>query len=194
MASDRRWLALFDLDGTLADFEGPMRRDLDRLAGPGEPSFEVHDRSAPAYVGAREQLIKSHPGWWLSLPRLALGFELLQLTRELDYQVQILTSGPHDTPSAWSEKVAWCHVNIDRAVRVTVTEDKRLVEGTLLVDDSPQFLADWLEEHERGWGIMPAHRSNASFRHPRVIRCDGANLAEVRARLQALREDPASSA
>lgn len=164
-----------------------MRRDLERLAGPGEPSFEVHDHQAPAYIGAREDLIKSFPGWWLALPRLPRGFELLELARALEYRVQVLTSGPHNTPSAWSEKVAWCQANIDRAVRVTVTEDKRLVEGTVLVDDSPQFLEDWLEEHPRGWGVMPAHPANGSFAHPRVIRFDGSNLDAVRARLDALR-------
>jgi len=187
MAEPTHLLALFDLDGTLADYDGRMRRDLDGLRGPSEPAFEVHDRSAPEHVWRRLDLVKAQPGWWLGLPRLPLGFDILDLVRELGFQVQVLTSGPHNTPSAWSEKVSWCHANIDPGVRVTVTEDKSLVYGKVLVDDTPEFLMGWLEHHTHGWGVMPAHEANAGFRHPRVIRYDGGNLDEVRAALAAVR-------
>lgn len=174
-----RPIALFDLDGTLADYELRMRRDLRRIAAPGEPAFALHDRDAPRYFGARLDLIKSQPGWWCGLPRLELGFDILNIARELDFHIEVLTNGPHNTPAAWMEKVQWAQRHIDKAVKVTVTEDKRHSYGHVLVDDTPEYLLAWLDHHPHGWGVAPAQPSNEGFAHPRVIRFDGSNLAAV---------------
>ena len=179
-------IALFDLDGTLADYETHMRRDLHRLQGPGEPTYPLHDRSAPKHFGARLDLIKAQPGWWRGLPKLALGFDILRLAEALGFQVQVLTMGPHNTASAWAEKVQWCHEHIGRSVKVTVTEDKSLVYGKVLVDDTPEFILDWLHRHPAGCGIVPAQPANEGFAHAKVVRYDGTNLDEVRARLLAV--------
>jgi hypothetical protein len=179
-------IALFDLDGTLADYDGRMRRDLKRLQGLSETEYALHDRKAPKYFGARLDLIKAQTGWWLSLPKLPLGFDLLRAAQELGFQVQVLTMGPHDTPSAWSEKVQWCHKNIGRSVKVTVTEDKSLVYGRILVDDSPKFVLAWLDHHANGLGVVPAQPANEGFRHPRVIRYDGTNLEAVWTKMQSV--------
>lgn len=179
-------IALFDMDGTLADYEGRMRRDLKRLQGLSETEYALHDRKAPKYFGARLDLIKAQTGWWLSLPKLPLGFDLLRAAQELGFQVQVLTMGPHDTPSAWSEKVQWCHKNIGRSVKVTVTEDKSLVYGRILVDDSPKFVLAWLDHHANGLGVVPAQPANEGFQHPRVIRYEGTNLEAVRTKMQSV--------
>jgi 5'-nucleotidase len=176
-------IALFDLDGTLADYETRMRRDLRRLQAFGERTYPLHDRSAPKYFGARLDVIKAQPGWWRRLPKLALGFDILRLAEALGFHVQILTMGPHNTASAWAEKVQWCHEHIGRSVRVTVTEDKSLVYGKVLVDDTPTYVLDWLHRHPRGCSIVPAQAANEGFAHSRVVRYDGTNLDEVRMRM-----------
>ncbi len=180
-------VALFDLDGTLADYDRQMRRDLEAIKAPGEPDYPLHDRSAPKYFGVRLDLIKAQPGWWLSLPRLSLGFHVLQLVEELGFEIQIMTKGPHNTPSAWMEKVQWCRENISPAVKVTVTEDKSLAYGHVLVDDTPAYVETWLERNRQGVGIVPAQPANAGFEHPGVVRYDGMNLDEVRQALQSVR-------
>jgi len=179
-------IALFDMDGTLADYDGQMRRDLSKLQKPGEVEYPLHDRNSPDYIGARIELIKSQMGWWLNLPKLSLGFDILRVAQELDFQVQVLTKGPHNTPAAWSEKVQWCHRHIGRSVKVTVTEDKNLVYGKILVDDTPQYLLGWLEHHASGWAVVPAQPANEGFEHPRAIRYDGTNLNEVRRKMQSM--------
>ena len=184
-ASRTHQIALFDIDGTLADYDGRMRRDLRTLQAPYEPAYRLHDRHAPRYFDSRRDLIKAQPGWWLSLPTLRLGFDLLRLAQSLGFQVQILTKGPHNTASAWAEKVQWCHRYIGPTVKVTVTEDKSLVYGKVLVDDTPEYIVDWLAEHPAGWGILPAQPANKGFTHPRAVRYDGTNLDAARAKMRA---------
>ncbi|MFO0875624.1 MAG: hypothetical protein U0575_16895 [Phycisphaerales bacterium] len=186
MPAPTHHIVLFDIDGTLADYEGAMRRDLRRLSAPGEPQYELHDHAAPAYFGARLDFIKGQPGWWRELPRLQHGFDILEVARELGAEIQILTTGPHNTPSAWMEKVQWCHANVGERSKVTVTEEKSLVFGKILVDDTPDYHRAWLERHPHGWGVMPVAPTNAGFTHPRVVRYDGSNLDEVRARMRAV--------
>jgi hypothetical protein len=89
--------------------------------------------------------------------------------------------GPHDTASAWAEKVQWCHAHIGRSVKVTVTGDKSLVYGKVLIDDTSTYVLDWLRHHSHGRGIVPAQPYNEGFEHSKVVRCDGTNLDEVRA-------------
>jgi 5'-nucleotidase len=179
-------IALFDLDGTLADYDGRMNRDLRRIQRRGEFCYSPHDHKAPRYFGTRLDLIKAQQGWWIKLPKLKLGFDILHLAIDLGFQVQVLTMGPHNTPSAWMEKVLWCHKNIGRFVKVTVTEDKSLVFGKILVDDTGDYLTGWLRQHPDGLGILPVNANNIGFRHPRVIRYDGTNLDAVRKRMQAV--------
>ncbi len=179
-------IALFDIDGTLADYEGRMRRDLKKLQGPNDTTHALHDYKAPDYFWARLDLIKAQTGWWLGLKRLQLGFDLLKVAQDLEFQIQILTVGPHDTPSAWSEKVQWCHKYVGRSVKVTVTEDKSIVYGKILVDDSPDIISVWLENHPHGLGVLPAATLNEGFDHPRAIRYDGTNLEMVKAQMLAL--------
>lgn len=179
-------IALFDLDGTLADYDSRIRRDLRRLQERGEINYAPHDHSAPKYFGSRLDLIKSQSGWWLKLPKLKLGFDILHVAIDLGFHVQILSKGPHNTPSAWMEKVLWCHKHIGKSVKVTVTEDKSLVYGKVLIDDTPEYLIGWLERHPEGWGILPVSKVNTEFRHPRVLRYDGTNLDAVRKKMQSL--------
>jgi len=55
-------------------------------------------------------------------------------------------------------------------VQVTLTEDKGLVYGKVLVDDWPPYIERWLTWRPRGLVIMPARRWNATFTHPQVLR------------------------
>lgn len=55
--------------------------------------------------------------------------------------------------------------------------------GAVLVDDWPEYIRRWLENRPRGLVIMPAHEHNAGFNHPNVVRYDGTNKDEVKARM-----------
>jgi len=165
-------IALLDMDGTLVDYDGPMQADLNRLRHPEEPPYAAHPGGHPAYIEARMDAIKRQPGWWRGLPELALGRLIVDELRMQGFVIHVLTKGPHRTTSAWMEKVDWCREHFPDA-SVTITEDKGLVYGKVLVDDWPPYVQRWLEHRPRGFVIMPAQPWNEKFTHPNVLRFTG---------------------
>ena len=180
-------IALFDLDGTLADYDAAMRRDMRLLQAPSEPEWERQLDDDPEYLRERVNLIRRQPGWWENLEKYPPGFEILSEVRALGFQCHVLTKGPATAQSSWTEKLRWCQKHVPDLL-VTVTQDKGLVYGKVLVDDWPGYVSRWLEWRPRGLVIMPAHPWNEALEHPNVLRYTGRErLAEVRERLQAIR-------
>jgi hypothetical protein len=184
-------LALFDLDDTLADYQGRLLADLRAIASSWEPPLETLCGNLPPHLEARRHVITSQVGWWLGLEPFRLGWDILDLALSLGCRAVVLTKGPARKPSAWTEKVQWCDRHLGNRIEgVTITHDKGLVYGKLLVDDYPDYILSWLKFRPRGLVIMPAHPHNAGFSHPNVVRYDGTNLEEVAARLQAHLDRP----
>jgi hypothetical protein len=184
-------VALFDLDGSLADYDLAMRRDLRPLCAPQEPPItvdtnlhELEDRHP--HIKARMDLIKAKPGWWLTLPRIEMGFVIVNLAREMGYQLNVLTKAPFHHTRAWTEKVEWCKGQPELAAAdVHLTMNKGLVYGTLLYDDYPVYMDLWLANRPRGLGIMLATPENSEYKHPNVVKWDGTNLKKVARAMQA---------
>jgi len=178
--NENKDIALIDLDNTIADYDGAMQRDMALLAAPGEPKEETgYEKPHPPYIWARMKLIKERGEWWENLPKFQLGFDVLDILREMDFYISILTQGPKENPVAWSHKVAWCMKRVPD-LDVTITRKKGLVYGKILVDDYPEYILQWLQHRPRGLVIMPAQTWNKDFAYKNVIRYDGTNLPEVR--------------
>ncbi|MCP3102895.1 hypothetical protein LZ198_28860 [Myxococcus sp. K15C18031901] len=177
-------VALVDMDGTLCDYQGAMLRDLERLRGPSEPPLGAELDDTP-WMRARQDLIRSQPGWWTRLERWQAGFDVLAELRALEFELHVLTKGPIHSTNAWAEKLQWCQQHVPDA-RVTVTMDKGLVYGKVLVDDWPEYILRWLTWRPRGLVIVPAQPWNEGFSHPNAVRYDGTNLSQVRVRLEAV--------
>jgi len=175
-------IALFDLDGTLADYDGAMRRDLALMKSPHEPD-DYDMRNPPPHVEERMKFIKQRPGWWKSLEQIKAGFQVLNIAVELEFEIRILTAGPRSAPIAWKEKVEWCEACISGNPQVTITRDKSMVYGRVLVDDYPGYMEGWLSHRPRGLGLMPRYEENKDFQHPNVLHYDESNLDAVRERL-----------
>lgn len=186
MKDEMEQVALFDMDGTLADYDAAMLADLEKLRSEHEPplTFErLHDLPGP--WEARRKLIVQRPGWWRALPVLDVGFSLFVTAYRCGFTPHILTKGPRHCPNAWKEKVEWCFEQLlldevkDREpitrenLDIHVVSDKGLVYGKMLVDDYPPYIEAWLKHRPRGLVLMPAHPYNANFHHLNVIRCGG---------------------
>jgi 5'-nucleotidase len=180
-------VALFDLDGTLADFDLDMRERMVMLAGPGEPSWDPdREGDEPEHIKQRRRIIKSVPGFWTGLRIMSDGFQLMDMAHQIGFRLMILSRGPSQNSLAWKEKIDWCRQNIAFPHEITLTEDKGLVYGRVLVDDWPPYIEQWLAFRPRGQIIMPARRWNASFYGPRIYRyVDRRQDSEVMGILQA---------
>ena len=177
-------IALFDLDGTLCDYEQALERDLKRIASPGEPQIKFPlSGDSPTYLRERANLIRKDESWWENLPRFQLGWDILKIAEEFDYRIISLTQGPRQNPAAWSGKKKWLDKNRPDT-DIIITRDKGLVYGKVLVDDFPGYIDRWLTWRKRGLVIMPASSSNQDYKRHQVIRYDGNNLGQVREAMQ----------
>jgi FMN phosphatase YigB (HAD superfamily) len=180
-------IALFDMDGTLCDHDSALARDYNKIKSPEEPPHKPFSDDVPEHVKDRRRLIRSQYGWWENLERLELGFNILDMAERLGFKIHILTKGPGSSPNAWTEKMRWIKKHVGD-VEMTITDNKGLVYGKVLVDDYPPYIESWLKWRPRGLVIMPAHNWNENFHHPNVIRCDGSNLDEVEKALKEAKE------
>jgi 5'(3')-deoxyribonucleotidase len=187
MADDDN-IALIDLDGTLADYDGAMKAQQALLASPNEPPFtDRYDEGGkePPHIEARRKMIQRQPGFWRGLKKLPLGFEVLTHLRIAEFNLHILTKGPQNNGTAWGEKLEWSREHVSDAV-VTVTGDKSLVYGRVLVDDYPEYFEAWLKVRPRGQVICLPCAWNRDYakggrkEHPRVLSYDGSNLGELK--------------
>ncbi len=173
-------IALFDLDGTLCDYDKGLADALNELRHPSEPIHNGNLRDAPDYIEKRADLIRKSEEWWTNLKRFKLGWDVLEVAKDLEYRIMILTQGPRKNPSAWAGKKKWIDANLGENLDVTMTRDKGLIYGTVLVDDYPGYIEKWLKWRKRGLVIMPANEGNKDYLHQQVIRYDGSNLDKVK--------------
>lgn len=183
MTDSDNMVALVDMDGTVADFDGAMRRDLAKLQSPEEGEVLHHgpDEDEPDWLKARKRLIKTQPGWWRNLKPLPLGINLYRIMVNLGFRTVVLTKGPSTSTNAWTEKVEWCQKHLPKSP-VCIVGDKGLVYGRILMDDYPAYIEQWLEWRPRGQVLMPDQPWNEDFEHPQVTRVSDCELDYTKAR------------
>lgn len=179
--TDKSQIGLFDLDGSLANYDEGLRYWLSLMRSPNEEKIgdNLWEIEKHYYIKMRMLIIKSMPGFWLNLKKIDDGFKVFDLSKKIGFDNHILTKGPKKHPTAWQEKVQWCQKYLGEEVDIHITSDKGMVYGKFLYDDYPDYMLKWLKNRPRGLGIMPVNNSNKDFSHPRVIKYDGNNLDEV---------------
>lgn len=181
---DDRPIALFDMDGTLCDYEAHIQKSLELLRSPNEPSINPHFSDNPKYIERRMSLIKSQEDWWANMPRFELGWDILEVAKSLDFRIMILTQGPRSNPAALAGKKKWLDQHLGEEQEFTMTRDKGLVYGNVFIDDYPGYLDQWFAWRKKGQAIMPAAEQNKDYTHERVLRYDGTNIEGVKEVLQ----------
>lgn len=156
-------IALLDMDGTVCRWHERLDKDLNDLLG------QDRAKLPPETITKIEHLIRKQTGWYFNLEPIELGFKIVEVLREVGFTIMVATKATPKAANAWSEKAAWCMKYFPHA-QVTVTEDKTLLYGKLLVDDYPKFADPWLKKRPRGYVIMPDQPWNQGYEHPRVRR------------------------
>lgn len=189
MKNTQQQVGLFDMDGSLFNYEEQLRSDLKEF------NFgEIHDlwtaENENEEIKLRMTEIKARPGWWRNLPKIEAGFQVYELAKSIGFEPYILTKGPDSSPLAWMEKFECCKQWFGENLNVFIVtarknEDQRkfpckgLVFGKFLYDDYIPFMKEWLDNRPRGLGIMLESKQNKDFQHPRVVKYNGENLNEV---------------
>lgn len=181
--SNKRKIALFDLDSSLANYNEAMLKKLESLRGPNEPIVTTVHGRLPDHIFNRKEMISMTPGFWINLEPIFMGMSVLQLCRNIGYRIQILTQTPKNKPIAAKEKMEWIHNYIGEDTEFHLTRDKGVVYGRVLYDDFPEYMNSWLEFRPRGLGIMPTYDFNENYSHPNVVKFDGSNIKEVENKL-----------
>ncbi len=181
-------IGLFDMDSSLADYEGQLTKDLTRLLNLEDLTrfnelgmWKADELDQYKYL---IRLIKSQSNWWLNLPPMENGLTVFKLAEQIGFKNHILTKGPKRYPLAWKEKVEWCQKYLSNDIDIHITSDKGMVYGKFLYDDFPDYMLRWLKQRPRGVGIMPVNGYNKDFQHPQVVKWDGTNLEEVKQALE----------
>jgi 5'(3')-deoxyribonucleotidase len=161
-------IALIDLDGTLADYDGALRVGLCALAGPGEDIDYIAGmgftrESYPPWLRVREAMVRSMPGYYLNLPPIDEGFVVLEVLKELGFSLHVATKAPsHNTAIASMEKIQWCAKYLP-GVPVTISGDKSLLRGEILFDDWPGYIDPWLKANPEGLALVPSQPWNSEW-------------------------------
>lgn len=144
-------LALLDMDGTLADYDASIR----------DAMFSNRELQALGLDKARH-LISAQPGFFLNLNPMPDGFLIMEGLRALGFSFHVATKGPRSKPLAWTEKLLWCDKYLP-GIPVTITSDKSLIRGDVLVDDWPPYVEAWLHANPNGLAIMPLRSYNDAW-------------------------------
>ncbi len=176
-------IALFDMDGTIADYDSQLRSDLAQIRSPDDAIIgQMHGVDLPDYIENRIDLIKTQKGWWANLPPILAGLDLMRCCVDIGFSIHILTQGPKRTKSAWTEKCEWCEKFVtpiapDYGISVTREgegrkkgEGKGLHYGRVFVDDYAPYMQAWLDHRPRGLGLMPMSHESLRFSPRQVLR------------------------
>lgn len=156
-------IALLDMDGVVCDWHNQLRKDSEKLLG------EDLGKISPETLTKIEHLIRSQTGWYENLVPLPLGFKIAETLREIGFTIMMATKATLLHENAWTEKARWCKKYLPYT-KMTVSEDKTIMYGKILVDDYPKFAGPWLDGRPRGYVIMPDQPWNQDYEHPRVKR------------------------
>ena len=162
------------MDGTLCDYDSALLRDLNLLRNPhAEPELKdiPHDGIAP-WLQKRVDVICDNEHWWLNLETIGRGVQVFHFARSMGYRMMICTQAPRRNPNALSGKKRWLDKHFGVDLDFTLTRDKGLVYGRVLMDDYPKYILRWLAWRPRGLVIMPSRKWNLSFSHSQVVRLD----------------------
>ncbi len=142
---------LIDMDGVLVDLVTPWLAEYNRLYAAALTHADIRDyrfRGVPLRCARSDFFaLLGRPGLFRDLPPILGAVDALAELVADGHELAIVTAAPFAfAPDAARDKWHWCEAHL-RAAGLrhdfVVTDAKRLVRGDVLVEDSPEQLADF---------------------------------------------------
>ena len=162
---NKKMIALVDMDGTITDYDSIIVKEMDKMRHPKEPPY-IHNGPStkyPPYLRDRLESIRNRPNWWLNLPTISGGMEIVINLSDIGYKIVILTKAPSRSPNAYTEKYLWCVKYLGKVSVMVTTGEKELVRGDVLIDDNVDYVEKWAIENPRSMVLIPKHQWNADY-------------------------------
>lgn len=175
-------VGLFDMDGTLVDYDAALLAAMPRKRLRKRDNPSINDRELVAHLLAEHPAV--YPDWfeerrtkvtkrkrfWRRAPPIATGLRVFAAAQRAGFENHILSKGPSSKPNAWSGKVLWAMEHVP-GTPVEIVTTKGLVYGRFLVDDWPPYILAWLKWRPRSYVLCPAYGYNESLStNPQVLR------------------------
>lgn len=188
-------IALIDMDGTIADYDGGIRTSILPFLSEKDRSAPIWGDGVPGHVKRLIRYIKMQNGFWKNLPVIDSGIKVMKALQKEGFNLHILTKGPFVAHNAWTEKVQWCEEKLNsdfgelgKDYGISITSDKGLIYGRILFDDYIPYCERWLEWRPRGLVIQLQNDNNKGWSHPNVVQYNGSNFEEICERIRSAKE------
>lgn len=146
-------VALIDVDGVLADFNGGLERILKRTYGL-TPSDDLNlhaGRQTECYDDRDRGLVLSvmrQPGFCAGLPVIEGAHKAVGFFRDAGCSVVFLTAPMIDGPAWCSERIAWLESHFNASPKdIIFAHRKDLVNGDFFIDDFKLNIDAWQATH-----------------------------------------------
>jgi len=100
-------ILLCDLDGTIANYDKALYAELKKLMTRESfnrlPKSLHFENELPIWLLNLKHRITQKPGYWRNLEKIKPGFHVLNMARDIGFDLRILTKGPRSKPSSWTE-------------------------------------------------------------------------------------------
>lgn len=166
-----RFRILCDVDGVLADLVGALAAEVPGLREADVTRYELAECLAPDMSGRAHRAMAT-PGFCSSLDWYPGARAFLACLRDVGDVFAVTT--PYQDSATWPyERTRWLASELPKE-RILFATDKSIIGGTVLVEDSAENAAAWLEEHRHGTAILIDRPWNQHARpHPRQYRAMG---------------------
>jgi len=161
-----RMIILIDQDGVLANYEERMldifheeHPEIPRIPHEELTEFNTHKAYSEEYWEEIEN-IALRPDFFRSLPPIDGAIEGVQELLRLGVGVRICTAPKKIFKHCVGEKYEWIHRHFGQKMvnKITLTRDKTLVRGEILIDDKPEITGSRKPEWEHVLFDQPYNR------------------------------------
>ncbi len=151
---------LLDVDGVLCDFVSGYLELVKRVGWLGDFTLaDVTDWSFQKALGLSNDCVRDveallfEPGFVRGLSSLPGTYEGVAALEKAGHDLVFVTSPWRGHPTWAHERDQWITERWPDA-KIVSTNQKQFIKGDVLIDDKPEHVERWCEEHVAGFGLV----------------------------------------